>query len=65
MLKEKTCPKCPGSQKMEKVLNMKCIIPGIIGGRSDSRTSETLGLPVAIYQCHHCHFVELYTDYKD
>ena len=60
MESERTCPKCASFPKMDKVDSMTMMIPAAVGNGNSSRTIQTSGLPVEVYLCPQCHFVELY-----
>jgi hypothetical protein len=58
---DKTCPKCPNSPVMNKA-PVIAIIPAMLDDRFPNvkKISDSSGSPVQLYECPHCHLVELY-----
>ncbi len=60
MESKKTCPKCASFPRMDKMDDMKTVIPAVAGDRNGLMISPTIGVPVEVYRCPQCHLVELY-----
>jgi hypothetical protein len=60
MESEKTCPKCANFPRMDKIDEMKTVLPATAGDRNGLVVSGTIGVPVEAYRCPQCHLVELY-----
>lgn len=45
---------------MDKMDDMKTVIPAVAGDRNGLMISPTIGVPVEVYRCPQCHLVELY-----
>jgi hypothetical protein len=57
---DKTCPKCPNSLPMNKS-SRPAFIPALLPGQTVAGPSDPKpAFPVLIYECPHCHLVELY-----
>lgn len=56
----KICPKCPESQVMQQFEGAEIALPAIEGNANASKISTTACLPVEVYRCPRCNFVELY-----
>jgi hypothetical protein len=60
MIAEKTCPKCPNSPTMIRT-DRFFMIPAMAESKAaKAPISDRMGAPVQIYECPHCHLVELY-----
>jgi hypothetical protein len=57
---EKTCPKCPNSPAMKESTRLGFISALSPDGKVAGPTEPKLGFPVSVYECLHCHLVELY-----
>jgi hypothetical protein len=60
MESEKTCPKCANFPRMDKMDEMKTVIPATAGYQNSLVVSGAIGVPVEAYRCPQCHLVELY-----
>jgi hypothetical protein len=60
MENERTCPKCLHSQKLEQFKGAVIVLPAAEQTRAGSKISDKGGLPIDVYRCPQCNFVELY-----
>jgi hypothetical protein len=56
---EKLCPKCSGVP-MKRFEGADIALPSMVGNQIISKLSDTMVLPVEVYRCPQCNFLELY-----
>jgi len=64
-MEPKTCPKCGKAMNIhEHIMGLPGYINQVPGVpiRSGDRISTQQGLPIRVYQCDGCRFLELYAD---